>query len=189
MPIPLRADYDAARLRLAARESRDAGQTRRLLALAAIYDGATRSEAASVGGVTVQIVRDWVVKLNTGGPETLVDYKGPGPHVQRQSGWLSYCLIQKCSRRFAACLIRMLPRPHSTASVATNPSTSVGSPSSARPNTSACAISRRQGHVRQRGGNCLQVEVAAVHAASVAIWDGKTSTSAGVSSAMASVCM
>jgi hypothetical protein len=45
------------------------------------------------------------------------------------------------------------------------------------------------GHVRQRGGNCLQVEVAAVHAASVAIWDGKTSTSAGVSSAMASVCM
>ena len=42
MPIPLRADYDAARLRLAARESKDAGQTRRLLALAAIYDGATR---------------------------------------------------------------------------------------------------------------------------------------------------
>ena len=58
MPIPFRADYDAARLRLAARESRDAGQTRRLLALAAIYDGATRSEAASIGGVTVQIVRD-----------------------------------------------------------------------------------------------------------------------------------
>ncbi len=79
MPIPLRAVYDAARLRLAARESRDARQTRRLLALAAIYDGATRSEAASIGGVTVQIVRDWVVKLNTGGPETLVDYKGPSP--------------------------------------------------------------------------------------------------------------
>ena len=58
MPIPLRAEYDAARLHLAARESRDAGQTRRLLALAAIYDGATRSEAASIGGVTVQIVRD-----------------------------------------------------------------------------------------------------------------------------------
>ena len=79
MPIPLRADYDAARLRLAARESKDAGQTRRLLALAAIYDGATRTEAAAIGGVTVQIVRDWVVKLNAGGPEALVDYKGPGP--------------------------------------------------------------------------------------------------------------
>ena len=35
MPIPLRTDYDAAQLRLAARESKDAGQTRRLLALAA----------------------------------------------------------------------------------------------------------------------------------------------------------
>jgi hypothetical protein len=59
MPIPLGADYDAARLRSAARESKDAGQTRRLLTLAAIYDGATRTEAAAIGGVTVQIVRDW----------------------------------------------------------------------------------------------------------------------------------
>ena len=48
MPIPLRADYDAARLRSAARESKDAGQTRRLLTLAAIYDGATRTEAAAI---------------------------------------------------------------------------------------------------------------------------------------------
>ena len=52
MPIPLRADYDAARLRAAARASKDAGQTRWLLALAAIYDGASRSEAAGIGGVT-----------------------------------------------------------------------------------------------------------------------------------------
>ena len=79
MPIPLRADYDAARLRAAARESKDAGQTRRLLALAAIYDGASRSEAAGIGGVTLQIIRDWVVKLNAQGPDRLVDYKGPGP--------------------------------------------------------------------------------------------------------------
>jgi transposase len=79
MPIPLCADYDSARLRQAARESKDAGQTRRLLALAAIYDGASRTEAAAIGGVTLQIVRDWVLKLNAGGPEALVDYKGPGP--------------------------------------------------------------------------------------------------------------
>jgi hypothetical protein len=59
MPIPLSADYDAARLRSAAHESKDAGQTRRLLTLAAIYDGATRTEAAAIGGVTVQIVCDW----------------------------------------------------------------------------------------------------------------------------------
>ena len=39
MPIPLRSDYDAARVRVAARESKNANQVRRLLALAAIYDG------------------------------------------------------------------------------------------------------------------------------------------------------
>ena len=59
MPIPLTADYDAARLRVAARGSKDANQTRRLLTLAAIYDSATRTAAAVIGGVTVQIVRDW----------------------------------------------------------------------------------------------------------------------------------
>ena len=79
MPIPLPTKYDAGRLRAAARESKDAGQTRRLLALAAIYDGASRSEAAAIGGVTLQIIRDWVVKLNAHGPDGLVDYKGPGP--------------------------------------------------------------------------------------------------------------
>jgi transposase len=78
MPIPLRADYDARLLRMAARESKDAGQTRRLLALAAIYEGATRTEAAKIGGVTLQIVRDWVLKLNEHGPDGLIDRKAPG---------------------------------------------------------------------------------------------------------------
>ena len=79
MPIPLSPAYDASILRAAARMSKDAGQTRRLLALAAIYDGATRTEAAAMGGVTVQIVRDWVLKLNARGPDGLIDYRGPGP--------------------------------------------------------------------------------------------------------------
>lgn len=78
MPIPLRADFDAALLRSAARASKDAGQTRRLLALAAIYDGGTRTEAARIGGVTLQIVRDWVLKFNAHGPEGLIDRKAPG---------------------------------------------------------------------------------------------------------------
>ena len=78
MPIPLRSDLDASGLRAAARESKDAGQTRRLLALAAIYDGATRTEAAEIGGVTLQIIRDWVLKLNAHGPEGLIDRKAPG---------------------------------------------------------------------------------------------------------------
>src|SRR5215204_5209188 len=79
MPVPLRTDFDAAALRALARQTKDGPQARRLLALAVIYDGATRTEAARIGGVTVQIVRDWVVKFNTHGPDGLVDRKAPGP--------------------------------------------------------------------------------------------------------------
>ena len=75
MPIPLRADFDATHLRAAARQSKDAGQARRLLALAAVYDGSTRTEAAKIGGVTLQIVRDWVLKFNARGPEGLINRK------------------------------------------------------------------------------------------------------------------
>jgi transposase len=78
MPIPLRPDFDAPRLRLLARESKDSNQVRRLLALAAIYDGASRTEAAELGGVTLQIVRDWVLKFNARGPDGLIDRTAPG---------------------------------------------------------------------------------------------------------------
>ena len=78
MPIPLRIDFDAAALRGLARKTKDAPQARRLLALAAIYDGAPRAEAAQIGGVTRQIVRDWVVKFNALGPDGLIDRKPPG---------------------------------------------------------------------------------------------------------------
>ena len=78
MPIPLRADFDALRLRAIARGAKDSAQTRRLLALAAIDDGARRTEAAAIGGVTLQIVRDWVMKFNARGPDGLIDRKAPG---------------------------------------------------------------------------------------------------------------
>lgn len=79
MPIALRTDFDADMCRLGARGSKDGPQARRLLALAAIYGGTSRGEAARIGGVTVQIVRDWVVKFNAHGPEGLIDRKAPGP--------------------------------------------------------------------------------------------------------------
>lgn len=78
MTIPLRPDMTAADLRAAARKATAASHARRLLALAAIYDGATRCEAARMGGVTLQSVRDWVLKLNAGGPDGLVDRKSGG---------------------------------------------------------------------------------------------------------------
>ena len=48
--IALRPDYDAAQLRALAKASRNAGQSRRLLALAEIYDGGSRTKAARIGG-------------------------------------------------------------------------------------------------------------------------------------------
>ena len=64
VPIPLRVDFDAVQLRGLARKTKDGPQARRLLALAAIYDGATRTEAAKIGGVGLQIIRDWVLRFN-----------------------------------------------------------------------------------------------------------------------------
>ena len=78
MAIPLRSDFDAVAVRSWAKKSKDGPQARRLLALAAIYEGASRTEAAKIGGVTLQIVRDWVVKFNANGPAGLIDPKAPG---------------------------------------------------------------------------------------------------------------
>jgi transposase len=60
------------------------------LALAEIYDGGSRSAAARIGGVGLQIVRDWVIRFNARGPDGLLDGKAPGPRsrlndVQRQA--------------------------------------------------------------------------------------------------------
>ena len=76
--IALRPDYDAARLRGLATAARDAGQSWRLLALAEIYDGGSRTRAARVGGVGLQTLRDWVVRFNARGPDSLIDGKAPG---------------------------------------------------------------------------------------------------------------
>jgi len=77
-PIGLRDDYDAKALRAAAKRSKDGPQARRLLALASIYDGGTRGEAAKIGGVTLQVIRDWALKFNAQGPNGLIDRKAPG---------------------------------------------------------------------------------------------------------------
>jgi len=78
-PIALRSDFDGRRLRSLARRSKDAAQTRRLLAFAAIYEVANRTEAEAVAGVTLQIVRDWVLTFNANGPDGLVQCRAPGP--------------------------------------------------------------------------------------------------------------
>ena len=78
VPIALREDFDAPGLRRLAKASKDAAQARRLLALAEIYDGNSRTDAARIGGVTLQIIRDWVLRFNACGPDGLINRKAPG---------------------------------------------------------------------------------------------------------------
>ncbi|WP_420846776.1 IS630 family transposase [Microvirga tunisiensis] len=99
--IELRQDYDAARLRALAKATHDAGQSRRLLALAEIYDGGTRTKAAQVGGVGLQTVRDWVVRFNAHGPEALIDGKAPG----------NACKLRACHREALLALVESGPIP------------------------------------------------------------------------------
>lgn len=77
-PVEIRTDFNGGILRALARSSRDARQVRRLLALACICDGGSRTEAAKIGGVGLQVLRDWVVRFNAEGSDGLIDRKPPG---------------------------------------------------------------------------------------------------------------
>lgn len=76
--LGVREDYTSGDLRRFSRRCGDPDQVRRLLALALILDGGSRSEAAKLSGVTLQIVRDWVLRFNEGGPDALATRKAPG---------------------------------------------------------------------------------------------------------------
>ncbi|KON63864.1 hypothetical protein KOEU_26730 [Komagataeibacter europaeus] len=71
--IALRTDYTASALRRLASRTRDANVARRLLSLAAVRDGASRGEAARIGGMDRQTLRDWVHRFNAAGPDGLHD--------------------------------------------------------------------------------------------------------------------
>jgi len=71
--VELRTDYSAASLRRLAATSKDANQSRRLLSLAAVRDGMDRAQAARIGGMDRQTLRDWVHRFNERGPDGLKD--------------------------------------------------------------------------------------------------------------------
>jgi len=76
--VVLWQDYKGSDLRHLAKISKNAGQSRRLLALAEIYDGGKRVDAARIGDVGLQVVRDWVLRFNADGPNGLIDRKAWG---------------------------------------------------------------------------------------------------------------
>jgi transposase len=84
--ISLREDYTAGDLRKLAAKSRDANRSRRLLSIAAVYDGMSRADAALVGGMDRQTLRDWVHRFNAEGPDGLCDHWYEGPPRKLSAG-------------------------------------------------------------------------------------------------------
>lgn len=107
-PVPLRSDFDAEGVRALAKGARDPAQTRRLLALSAIYAGGTRSAAAALGGVGLQTVRDWVVAFNAYGPDGLIGGKAPGarPRLTAEQREVLRALVEQGPRPSAHGVVR-----------------------------------------------------------------------------------
>jgi len=76
--IRMRNDYSADKLRGLARTCKNGAQARRLMSLAAVGEGKSRLEAAAIGLMDRQTLRDWVIRFNDEGPEGLIDHKSPG---------------------------------------------------------------------------------------------------------------
>src|SRR5215204_511277 len=83
--VTVRANFSADELRRLAAASKHANQSRRLLSLAAVLDGMSRADAARIGGMDRQTLRDWVHRFNERAPEGLKDSWSKG-HPPRLSG-------------------------------------------------------------------------------------------------------
>jgi transposase len=76
--VPVRSDFTSGEVRRFARRAKNAAQARRLLAIAAVLDGASREDAAKIGGMDRQTLRDWVIRFNEQGPDGLINIPSPG---------------------------------------------------------------------------------------------------------------
>ena len=71
-----RLDLDATCLRREAGRTRDAAASRRMLALASVLEGTSRTDAARSAGMDRQTLRDWVHRYNEQGLPGLSDKQG-----------------------------------------------------------------------------------------------------------------
>lgn len=77
-PIHVKTDFTPAQLRSLADAVSDRSHARRLRAIAAVLEGQTRTQAARLGGMERQTLRDWVHRFNTDGPDGLKSLRSPG---------------------------------------------------------------------------------------------------------------
>lgn len=73
-----RTDYTAEELRGLCGRCSDGAQVRRILALAMVLEGRSRTEAAELNGMDRQTLRDWVHRYNGGGIRALKSLRHPG---------------------------------------------------------------------------------------------------------------
>ena len=76
--ISVRTDYSIVQVRFLAKRAKSVAQARRLLAIAAVIEGASRTEAARIGGMDRQTLRDWVIRFNEKGPDGLISGASQG---------------------------------------------------------------------------------------------------------------
>jgi transposase len=97
-PIAItRTDRSAAELRDLAANSRIGSQVRRLLALALVLEGRSRTEAAEQSGMDRQTLCDWIHRYNEEGIDGLVSRRSPGREAslsEAQMGELRALVIQ-----------------------------------------------------------------------------------------------
>lgn len=126
MSAPLeitRTDYTSGELRNLGGRCSDGAQVRRLLALALVLEGHSRTEAAALSGMDRQTLRDWVHRYNDLGVEGLKSrsspgrtpalseqqmaelrelvIQGPDPAIHRVTRWRCVDLQAEVARRFA----------------------------------------------------------------------------------------
>jgi transposase len=92
-----RDDFTAADFREAARRSKDADSTRRMLALALVLEGYKRGEAGNLCGMDRQTLRDWVLRYNAEGIGGLYNRMagGPKPRLTPEQEALVADLVRK----------------------------------------------------------------------------------------------
>jgi transposase len=73
-----RTEYTSAELRGLGARCSDGAQVRRLLALALVLDGYSRTEAAALSGMDRQTLPDWVHRYNAAGIDGLKSLRAPG---------------------------------------------------------------------------------------------------------------
>ena len=73
-----RTDFSGEELRALSGHCRDGAQVRRILAVAMVLEGRSRTEAAELNGMDRQTLRDWVHRYNATGVKGLKSRRAPG---------------------------------------------------------------------------------------------------------------